>query len=198
MDKNKIPIIAINREYGAGGRRLAAILSDRLGIPYYDKDFVSKTVKESGYDKDEVEREGEEISNAAKVIDHFLGSAVSYSSSHDAIFEAEKKVILELAKSPCIMVGRCADQILKKAGIDVVSIYLHAPFDMKLKRAEELNECGDVKPEKFMETRDKQRAIFYKQYTGCEITDASNYTLTFDVGKISIKECADIVLKVIG
>ena len=198
MDKNKIPVIAINREYGAGGRRLAAILSERLGIPYYDKDFVTDTVKESGYDEEAVQREGEEISGAARALDSFLGSVVSYSSSHDAIFEAEKRVILELAKNPCIIVGRCADQVLKKEGIDVFSIYLHGSMDAKISRIEELNEYGDEKPEKFMKTRDKQRAIFYKQYTGGEISDASNYTITFDIGKISVEECADIVIKVIG
>ncbi len=193
MDKKKIPVIAINREYGAGGRKLAAILSERLDIPFYDRDFVTKTVKESGYDREAVEREGEEITKAAKVLDSFLGSAVSYSSSHNAIFEAENKVVLELAKEPCIMVGRCADQILKKAGIDVVSIYLHAPYEMKLERARQLGEYGDEKPEKFMEERDKKRAIYYKQYTGCEIADATHYTLTFDVGKVSIEKIADII-----
>jgi len=196
MDKEKIPVITINREYGAGGRALAKVLSERLKIPYYDKDFVTKTVKESGYDRDEVEREGEEISKAAQVIDSFFGSTVSYSSSYDAIFEAEKKVILELAKEPCIIVGRCANRILEEAGVDVVSIYLHAPYEMKLKRAEQLHEYGDEKPEKFMEKRDKQRANFYKTYTGCEISDASNYTLTFDVGKISVESIADMIIRI--
>ena len=198
MDKDKIPVIAINREYGAGGRALAAVLSERLDIPYYDKDFVTKTVKESGYDKEEVEREGEEISEVARVFDSFLGSSVSYSSSHDAIFEAEKKVILDLAKEPCIMVGRCADQILKKAGVDVLSVYLHAPHDMKLERAKQLKEYGDEKPEKFMEKRDKQRAIFYKQYTGGDISDAANYTLTFDVGKVSVERIADMITGILN
>ena len=193
MDKEKLPVIAINREYGAGGRRLAALLSEHLGIPYYDKYFVEKTAQESGFDKDEVERESEELSKAARVIDSIFGDTVSYSSSHDAIFRAEKKVILELAKSPCIMVGRCADQILKEAGIDVLSIYLHAPFEIKLKRAQELGKNGELKLEKYMEKIDRHRALYYKQYTGCVISDARNYTFTFDVGKLGIEKCAEIV-----
>lgn len=194
MDKKKIPIITINREYGAGGRSLADVLSERLQIPYYDQDFVTKTVEESGFDKEDVEREDEEMSRSSQILDSFLGGIVSYSSSHDKIFEAEKKVVLQLADNPCIMVGRCANSILKEAGIDVFSIYLHSPVENRIARAEELKENGDIKADKFVETRDEQRRTFYKQYAGSDIFDATNYNICFDTGRISISRCADIVI----
>ena len=137
-EKKPSVIITINREYGAGGRSLAEILSKSLGIPYYDKDFVEKTAEESGYDKEDVEREGEEMSRSSMVLNNILNSAVSYNSSHDGIFKAEKKVILELAEKPCILIGRCANRILDEAGIDNVSVYLHGPFDLRMKRVAEM------------------------------------------------------------
>ena len=197
MNEKQLPVITINREYGAGGRSLAAILSEKLGIPYYDRDFIQKTVEESGYDKEDVEREGEELSRPSRVINNILNSTVSYKSSHDAIFEAEKQVILKLAESPCIMVGRCADRILYEAGIDTVSIYLHAPLEMRLKRTDELGERGDVHPEKFLEKRDSGRRNFYKQYSGCDIFDASNYTFCFDTGKVSVPLCAEMIISML-
>ena len=187
-------IITINREYGAGGRSLASILSDRLGIPYYDHEFVVKTMAESGSDEEVVEREGEEMSRTSQVLNNFLNSSVSYSSSYDAIYAAEKKVILKLVEEPCIIVGRCANMILKDAGIDTMSIYLHAPMDKRLKRAIEIREEGEEPTAKLVEDHDKKRRTFYKQYTGSELYDASNYTICFDVGKISIPQCADIIL----
>ncbi|MCR5410169.1 MAG: cytidylate kinase-like family protein [Lachnospiraceae bacterium] len=187
-------IITINREYGAGGRSLASILSDRLGIPYYDQEFVVKTMAESGYDEEVVEREGEEMSRTSQVLNNFLNSSVSYSSSYDAIYAAEKKVILKLVEEPCIIVGRCANMILEDAGIDTMSIYLHAPMDKRLKRAIEIREEGEEPTAKLVEDHDKKRRTFYKQYTGSELYDASNYTFCFDVGKISIPQCADIIL----
>ena len=198
MPDIKLPVITINREYGAGGRALAAILSEKLGIPYYDRDFVSKTMDESGFDREDVEREGEEMSKSSQLLHNLLNSTVSYNSSHDAINNAEKSVILKLAENPCIMVGRCADRVLYEAGIETVSIYLHAPLDMRLKRAEELNEYGDLKPEKFTEQRDSKRRTYYKQYTGHDIFDASNYTFCFDVGKVSIPLCAEIVINMLN
>ena len=187
-------IITINREYGAGGRSLASILSDRLGIPYYDQEFVVKTMAESGYDEEVVEREGEEMSRTSQVLNNFLNSSVSYSSSYDAIYAAEKKVILKLVEEPCIIVGRCANMILKEAGIDTMSIYLHAPMDKRLNRAIEIRGEGEEPTAKLVEDHDKKRRTFYKQYTGSELYDASNYTFCFDVGKISIPQCADIIL----
>ena len=198
MAEKRLPVITINREYGAGGRALAEVLSEKLKIPYYDRDFVSKTVEESGYDVEDVEREGEEMSRSSQILNDFLSSTVTYSSSHDAIFEAEKKVILKLAESPCIMVGRCADHIMKEAGIDTVSVYLHGPLDLRLKRTKELAQYGELKPEKYLEERDTKRRTFYKYYTGKEIFDASNYTFCFDVGRISIFQCAQIVLDLIN
>jgi cytidylate kinase len=195
MEEKSIPVITINRECGAGGRSLAAILSEKLSIPYYDQDFVDKTVQESGYDEEDVKREGEEMSKPSQVLNNILNSSVSYQSSHDAIYNAEKRVILKLAEKPCIMVGRCANRILDEAGVDNVSIYLHAPLEYRLKWSEEhLGEDERANPEKFLEKHDSQRRTYYKQYTGYELYDASNYTFCFDVGKVSIQHCAEIVL----
>ena len=194
----KCPVITISREYGALGRTLAASLSERLGIPYYDRDFVKKTAEASGYAPEEIEKEGEEISKSAKMLNSFLNSAVSFSSSYDAIFKAQKKVVLELAKSPCIIVGRCSDHILREAGIDSFNIYLYASVKNRIGRAQELGENGTMSIEKYIEKRDKLRRTYYKQYTGCEMGDAHNYTICFDTGRISIDACSDIVMDLLS
>ena len=194
----KCPVITISREYGALGRSLAAALSERLGIPYYDKDFVTKTVEASGYTEEDVKREGEELSATGKFMNSFLNSAVSYSSSHDGIFKAQKKVILDLSKSPCIIVGRCADHILREAGVDAFCIYLYASVKDRAKRAGELSENGDMNLEKYIEKRDKQRKTYYKQYTGCEMGNANNYNICFDTGRINVDTCADVVVDILS
>ncbi len=194
MGTGKDVVITINRQFCSGGRSLASILSERLSIPYYDRDFVKKTVEESGIDEADVEREGEELSKSSKVLDSLLKGTVPYSSSHDRIFDAEKKVILELAKKPCIIIGRCADYVLKEAGVDILSIYLHASAEKRIERATELYTDEETDLAKYVETRDRQRRAFYKQYTGSEIFDAERYTITFDTGRLSFSECADAVI----
>ena len=110
------PVITISREFGAGGRSIARRLSEELGIPYYDKDIVARAAEKSGYTKEEIEREGEDISRASHMLGGFLsfGAAAGYNNQYDEIFCAQAKAILEFAQSPCILVGRCADSILRE------------------------------------------------------------------------------------
>ena len=70
--EKKYPVITISREYGALGNSLAKALSDRLGIPYYDRDFVKKTAEKSGYELEEVEQESEDLSTSNKLLNSFL------------------------------------------------------------------------------------------------------------------------------
>ena len=101
---------------------------------------------------------------------------------------------MKLAESPCIIVGRCANRILAEAGIDSVDVYLHGPMDNKMKRLDEIITDGKPVTAKTMEEHDRKRRTFFKKYTGKEIFDASNYTFCFDVGKIDIPQCAEIIL----
>ena len=193
----KCPVITISREYGALGRTLAAALSERLGIPYYDRDFVRKTAEVSGYGVEDIEREGEDLRRSSQVLNSILNSAVSYTSSHDEIFKAQKKVVLELSKSPCIIVGRCADHILREAGVDAFSIYLYASLQDRMARAQDLAENGDMRLDKYIEKRDRLRRTYYKKYTGCDMGNANNYNICFDTGRIRIETCTDIVLQIL-
>ena len=162
----KYKVITISREYAAYGRTIAKGLSEKLGIPFYDKDFVKETARISGYSEEEVNEEGEAISPAGSIMNSILNNAAPYTSSHDSIFNAEKDLILKLSEEPCIIVGRCADQVLHKAGIECFSIFLYADLEFRLKRAAEIkdNEGKDLK--KVIEKVDNYRKTYYKKYTG--------------------------------
>lgn len=189
----KFPVITIGREYCAYGRTIARILSERLDIPYFDKDFVKKTVIESGFSEDEVNSEGESISTLSLFLENFLNGTAAY-NSYDDIFEAQKHVIVDLAKEPCIIVGRCADFVLKEAGIPSLDVFLYAETDFKLKRAAELHPGNDTAHlKKIMKKQDELRRIYYKHYTGHDSYDFSNYDLCLNTGIIGIEKCADII-----
>jgi cytidylate kinase len=160
-------------------------------------DFVRKTAEVSGYGVEDIEREGEDLRRSSQVLNSILNSAVSYTSSHDEIFKAQKKVVLELSKSPCIIVGRCADHILREAGIDAFSIYLYASLQDRMARAQDLAENGDMRLDKYIEKRDRLRRTYYKKYTGCDMGNANNYNICFDTGRIRIETCTDIVLQIL-
>ncbi|MCC6095135.1 MAG: cytidylate kinase-like family protein, partial [Eubacterium sp.] len=148
MKELRYPVITISRQYAAYGRTVARGLSQKLGIPFYDRDVVRKTAAESGFSEDDINREGENLSRAGKFMNDLLNNAASYPSSHDRIFEAQKAVVLELAKSPCIIVGRCADHILTEAGIPAYKVFLYADEAHRISRAAELEENRGLDPRK--------------------------------------------------
>lgn len=185
------PVITISRQYGAGGRTVAKGLSEHLGIPWYDRDFVAKTAEKSGYTVEEVNRAGEEISQAGSVMNSLLNNVASYISSYDAIHTAELKVILDLSKNPCIIVGRCANIILAQNDIPSFNIFLMGDEKFRLNRTKELNEFGKMDPKKYMDERDRLRATYYRHYTGHELGDYRDFDLIVNTAKISPEDCVE-------
>ena len=87
--------------------------------------------------------------------------------AEDILFEMQSQVILELAqKDPCIIVGRCADAILKSAGIPVISLFICAPFGDRIRRRMEIEGLGPKEAEDTIRKIDKQRKKYYDTYTG--------------------------------
>ncbi|MDO4633791.1 MAG: cytidylate kinase-like family protein [Eubacteriales bacterium] len=196
MEK-KYPVITISRAYAAYGRTIAAALSKELGLPYYDKDFVHETAARSGYSEEDIEREGEDMSRSSQLMNSFLNNAVRYASSYDGIFKAQREVVLQLAKEPCIIVGRCADHILREEGVDSFNIYLYADLEHRIARAAEIEQDPNADIKKIAVKKDTQRRIYYKQYTGKEMGDTENYDVSLNVGKIGVENCVKILCELI-
>ncbi|MBP3876712.1 MAG: cytidylate kinase-like family protein [Lachnospiraceae bacterium] len=193
MSENKtLPVITVSRQYGAGGHSVAKGLSERLGLQYYDYDFVRLTAKVSGYTEEEVKREGEDLGRGSKFVNSFLTTA-SFSNPYNEIFQAEKAVILGLAEKPCILVGRCSNVILQEAGIPSLNVFLSASKEFRRKRAVELGDYGSMDPDKYVERRDHWRDTYYRAYTGHQLGLAEDYHLCLDVSRFGVEHCVEII-----
>ncbi|MDD6283543.1 MAG: cytidylate kinase-like family protein [Oribacterium sp.] len=192
-------IITISREYGANAHWISGQLSERLGLPYYDKDFIRKTAAEHGYDLDTLKKESENISNA--FLNHLINitSPVSYKSSYDTIFAAQSQVVLELAKHPCIIVGRCANYILEQAGIPSFDIYLYAEDAWKIRHVKELDLSPEANadPLAYIRRQDQERQHYYKRYTGRDMGRVENYNACLDVGCFGLENTVEVLVDMI-
>ncbi len=195
-DKN-IPVITISRQYGAGGRTIAKALSQSFDIPWYDKDFVARTAASSGYSEEDIRREGEQLSAGGRFLNSVLNNSAAYASSHDGIFQAQKKVILDLAGSPCIIVGRCANFILREAQIPVFSIFLYADLAFRVRRAEELAEYGSMDVQKFVEKVDAQRDTYCRYYTKHALDDFTLLDVCLNAARLPMEENARVLAEMI-
>ena len=195
MAKKIYPVITISREFGAGGHSIAKVLSERLGIPYYDKDFVKETASRSAYSEEDIEREGENLSRSARLLDNFLGNSMNYSSSHDAIFRAQKELVLHLAQQDCILIGRCSNLILRESGIPSLDVFLHADVDFRTEHVRRLGLSGKEDPRKYLNKIDDMRETYFKTYTKHNLGTYRDYDLCLDTGTLGFDACIDIVEK---
>lgn len=189
-------IITISRQFGSGGRTIGKLTAEKLGIPCYDHDLIEKVAQSSGFAKEYIEANGEYADHKS-----WLGKAIKSANrfggmtNQDKIWIEQRKIILRLAESPCIIVGRCADYILKDRE-DVLNVFIHADDKFRAERIVNLYGEKPDKPEKRLKDKDKRRAAYYKEYTETEWGVASNYHIALDSGKLGIENCVDLLVKI--
>ena len=189
-------IITIGREFGSGGRELGKRLAEALGIAYYDKEIVSEVAKKTDLAYEYVQNiiEKRPIVYYPISIGHSFDDYTSYvAGQHSSVQAEQERVIKELAeKTDCVIVGRCADYILRD--LNPYKIFVYANMDVKVKRCVEKGEVdtslNDRKIRKSIKLIDKQRAEYYEFFTGNKWGDKANYDLMINTSNQSIKEIA--------
>lgn len=178
-------VITISREYGSGGRFVGRLVAEKLGLPFYDKELISLSAKESGLSEEYV-----------KMTDEKKKSASYTNNNDDRLFIAEQKVIEKLAKSSCVIVGRCADYILKD-NKDAIKIFLYSDSKSKEERAIKYYGLNSKTALRKIDKINKERSKHYKFYTNREWKDFSNYDLSFNVDKYGVEKTAENIINII-
>lgn len=191
-------IITISREFGSGGRTIGKEVAKQLGIPCYDKDLIEKIAEETGYAKDFIADESEYAPNSSSFAYMFLGRGLDGLSNADKIWIAQKKVIEELAeKESCVIVGRCADYVLKERN-DCLNVFIYA--DKKFRGERIVKQYGEnkIEPEKRLADKDKKRKLNYKYFTEQEWGRRENYHLCVDSGFLGIEKTVALIVTAAG
>ena len=166
-------------------------MADKLGISCYDSELIHKIASESGFTEKYIKDAGEYAPGG------FLSSALSNRSfgptNEDYLWEIQYKIITELAeKESCVIVGRCADYILKDKA-DCLKVFIHANMGYRADRI--VKEYGEREesPEQRLRDKDKRRAAYHRFYTNMKWGDARNYDITLDSSVLGIDQCVEIL-----
>jgi cytidylate kinase len=188
-------IITISREFGSGGRTIGRQTAMRLNIPCYDAELIEKITQESGFSKDYIQEQGEYAASGNWLANAFSGRDRNGHSYQDDLWAIQQKVILELAaKGPCVIVGRCADYILRDQA-DCLRVFIHADMAARAKRiVEQYGERTDS-PEQRLRDKDKRRAAYYQIYTDTKWGDVGNYDITLNSGVLGIDKCVELLVE---
>ena len=190
-------IITISREFGSGGRFIGEKVAKKLGIAYYDKNIINDIAEKSGLSPEYVQKNAELSPKKGLFAYAFAGRDITGKSVEDMVYEAQRKVILELAeKEPCVIIGRNADYILKDRD-DVLNVFIHGDTPEKIQRITRLYNVEEQKAVKMMVDIDKRRMANYNFYTNQKWGKADNYTLCLNSSQLGYDRCEKIIMECI-
>ncbi len=190
--------ITIAREYGSGGREVGVRLSERLGLPFYDKEILKLVAEKS--DLHEAILEAHEERPPQFLAPSFGRSMLEtfyQPSFSDTIFMEQSKIIKSVAQEgPCIIVGRCADYILKE---DAFRVYIYADMDFRIQHkrlvAPEKDSYTQEEMAKYIRSVERERVRYYEHYTGYRQGMATNYDLCVRTDLCGIDGAVDLIIR---
>jgi len=187
-------ILTVGREYGSGGRYVAKLVSEKLGLKFYDKDLIKIISDESGLSAEYIE-EKEESKN---LLSSFNTQYYNNLSNDDNLFIAESKAIKQVAeKGGCVIVGRCSNHILKDNS-NVINIFLYSDEENKIKRAVKYYGLDEKNALKEINRINKNREKHYNYYTHEKWRNIDNYDLSMNVDKLGVEETAEFIAEFIN
>ena len=188
------PVVTIAREYGSGGLQLARRLAADLGLPLYDRQFITLAAQESGLTEAYIR------ANEQSIPSLWLKSILAHGvrpedglSPDDALYIAESRVVERLAaQGPCVIVGRLADFVLRGRP-NTVRVFCCADFASECRRcAEEYGVAAEAAPAEVRRVN-RARIAHYEYYTGEKWGDPHRYDLTINTGIVGMEEAAALV-----
>lgn len=199
MSKDRI--ITIGRQFGSGGHEIGQKLADRLGIPLYDNQLVSMAAKELEITEEAAQRADEANLNTflacyqANMLaypDFISGSSYIYSLNED-VFRKQTKIIRELAgKGSCVIVGRCADYILRE-NPECINVFICAEKKDRVARISERYGVTEKKAAYMMRKTDRERAFYYESHTGLDWGSINSHQILFNVSLLGQERIVDIL-----
>ena len=197
-------IITITRQYGSGGHEIGELLSEKLGIKFYDKELISLAAKESGVAPEIFEKADEKPANSLlyslSVGLYNYGNGFSTTMGdlplNDQLYIIQHKIIREKSEN-FVVVGRCADYVLKD-NPNVVKVYIYADIASRIKRAVARHDIEPARAKQAILKADKGRANYYSFYSGQKWGQVDNYDLCINTKNLSTDRAAELIVDYIG
>lgn len=195
-------IITISRQYGSGGREIGEKLAKALGIPFYDNELITRAAKESGFSEAAFENVEKKATNSllysiAMGMNAYGNQDIGFThlSLDDQIYLAQSAVIRKVAEEgPCVIVGRCADYVLRDLK-NVVNIFIWADMEFRKERAVKLYHLKEHKVEEELLKMDKRRANYYNYHANEKWGRAENYHLSIRSDYVGIDNSVQCILQ---
>lgn len=193
-------VIAIGRQFGSGGHDIGKILAEKLGYDFYDAEIIQMTAGTTGYTPEFIKKNEEIMTNSLiydLVNQMYLNADMQDEAPKDKIFEAECQVVRDLAKKGnCVIVGRCADYVLRNSG-NCLKVFFSAPLVSRIRRVAQRQNISEGEAKATVQKNEKLRADNYRYYTRRMWGAAGNFDLSLntDLGEEYLENCIRCAMK---
>ena len=194
-------IISISRQFGSGGHEVAVKAADLLGIRVYEKELIRLACEYGELSEKTLSSSDEKATNP------YLFQTVHEGNYHvlrgkptsEVLFALQSHEIRRIARhEECVFVGRCADFVLHDQDVKLLTVFVAAPDEHRIRRKMEQEKLSRDQAVRLIRKMDKQRRKYYEHYTGREWGRSQNYTLTLNSGAIGVERCVDLLADLVG
>ncbi len=193
-------IITIGRQYGSGGRELGQMIANRLGFDFYDEELVTMAAEKNKMHED-ILKAVDEKATKSLLYTLVTGSDLRYMHStqydmpiNDKLFITQSEIIKNLSeKGSCVIVGRCADYVLRDSNHNCIHLFLYADMEDKIKRISKKYDLSEDKAKDKIKKIEKMRKSYYNYYSSRDWGNTANYDLCLNTAKLGLDKSCDIV-----
>lgn len=193
-------VVTISRQYSSGGREIGKKLAELWDVPFYDNELITRAAKESGYAVEAFESAESRATSSllysiarGMVTSGNIHTTFNSLSLDDRLYMAQADIIRKIAdEGPCVIVGRCADYILRKR-TDLVNIFVMADMPFRIERAQRIDGMPSEKIEENIIKMDKRRYNYYNFHTGEKWGKAENYSLCLNSSHVGIDKAVECI-----
>ena len=191
-------IITISRQFGSGGHEIALLLAERLGIKCYDKELIAMAAEHGDLEYKRLRKLDEKAENPwyHEIVHDGNHNVSKGKSAAMVLFNLESAVIKNIARTEdAVIVGRCADFILKDTDTSLLTVFVYAPFESRVLRKMYIENKGQARIEALVRKMDKQRSAYYEAHVGKAWGEADRYDLFFDSSMQTKDEIVGVIIK---
>ena len=193
-------VITIGRQYGSGGRELGQMIANRLGFEFYDEELVTMAAEKNKMHED-ILKAVDEKATKSLLYTLVTGSDLRYMHStqydmpiNDKLFITQSEIIKNLSeKSSCVIVGRCADYVLRDSNHNCIHLFIYADMESKIKRISKKYDLSEDNAKDKIKKIEKVRKSYYNYYSSRDWGNTANYDLCLNTAKLGLDKSCDII-----
>lgn len=192
-------VISIGCEYGSGGPAVGKLIAEDLGIEYYDRDLIDQIIERTGVSQHllDMADAGIDVKGRSRSLSN-TAAPTKYQNLTDRVVYIQTQVVKKLAeRSSCVIIGRCADYILKDRD-DCLNIFVYAPEEVRMKTVMEVKGCTEEMAKKLIQENDAMNHARYKQMTGTYRGDRHNRHMLIDSNYLGVEGTAKFIESLIA